>query len=172
VVLGPWKKANSERSYKEGRDIPPPVMLRMCSSEREERRTQNDDQAEEEFPTQFFRAGEVGRTHDAFRDVITVFVDPEIVNNLTVGLGVGGTFVEVARRLDAPTFPAIKDGNTAHAAHYHDKGNSASHKSATLPSYKPNDGRSWWYIDNVSQVVPSYWTDIEDLPAVDGLATT
>jgi len=171
VVLGPWRNANSERSYKEGGDIPPPVMLRMCSSEREERRTQKDDQAEEEFPAQFFRAGEVGRTHDAFKDVITVFVDPEIVNSLTVGIAVGGTFVQIARRLDAPTFPAIKDGNTAHAAYYHDKGNSASHKSATLPSYKPNDGRSWWYIDSVSQVIPSYWTDIGDLPAVDGLTT-
>ena len=158
VVLGPWRSANNERSYKEGGDVPPPVILRMCSSEREEKRTEKDDQAEEEFPAQFFRTGEVGRTHDAFKDVITVFVDPKIIDNLAVGLGVGGTFVQVARRLDAPTFPAIKDGNAAH--HYID----ASTKA--LPPYKPNDGRSWWYIDNVTQVIPSYWTDLGDLPVV------
>jgi hypothetical protein len=171
VTLGPWRNGNNDnaRSYKEGGDIPPPVMLRMCSSERDAKRTEKDDQAEEEYPAQFFRTGEVGRTHDAFKDAITVFVDPEIIGSLTVGLGVGGTFVQVARRLDAPTFPAIKDGNAAHAAHY-GKGDSANQSPAHLPPYKPNDGRSWWYLDNVSQVVPSYWTDIDDLP-LDGLTT-
>lgn len=166
VTLGPWRNGNNDnaRSYRDGGEIPPPIMLRMCSSEREAKRTEKDDHAEEEYPTQFFRTGEVGRSHDAFKDVITVFVDPAIIGSLTVGLGIGGTFVQVARRLDAPTFPAIKDGNAVHALRY-GIGNGVNQCDSPLPPYKPNDGRSWWYLDNVSQVVPSYWTSLDDLPS-------
>jgi len=90
-------------------------------------------------------------THDPRNDNITVLVDPSAIQGLIPGLGVGGIFVQAAAKpVEGPT-DAKKKFN----------------KSNTQRGKKPQrntlfDGKQWWYLESVNQVIPSYWTHLDD----------
>ncbi|KAG6807660.1 hypothetical protein H0H93_001267 [Arthromyces matolae] len=68
--------------------------------------------------------------HDPFMDDITVLVDPALLPSLSVGMGIGGTWVQLARQVD---FDGEKE---------------KTHQFTT--------GSRYWYIDELALVLPSY----------------
>jgi hypothetical protein len=171
VVLGPWKDAMRWEG-----DLRAPEMLRM------ELRAGGGvvggaplAEPSTDLAAQFWKPGEPGFVHDPLKDNITVFVDPEIIDDLTVGLGVTGIFVQVAKRLDAPVFPILLSSSNVGAGAGEGgagakkkKPYGGANKQGSTPTSKSNDGRSWWYIESVTQIIPSFWTETTQLPLPEG----
>lgn len=133
VVLGPWRKC----PLREGSELPPPEIVR-------------DDAA-------LFGITDV---HDATVGNITVFVDPSVVESLHTGLGVGGLFVQVAEKpKEVDEGDDVAGGGSGEPKKKKKKSKSARAKAA---AGNATDGKLWWYIESVSQVIPSYWTNTQD----------
>ncbi|PPQ81344.1 hypothetical protein CVT26_014428 [Gymnopilus dilepis] len=75
------------------------------------------------------------RSHNPLQDEIQLLIepDPEIVGLLSVGIGLGGTWVEIIRVEDL--VKELEQGKSNNKA---------------APSY--------WYLDTLSVVIPSFWT--------------
>lgn len=84
--------------------------------------------------------------HDPLKDNIVVLLDPRTVEHAIVGMAVGGTFVQLVPDA-AQTSTSTKGGNAK-------KG-----KSKAPADDKP---QTWWYAENIIQVLPSYWTESKE----------
>jgi len=87
----------------------------------------------------------VSSTFDSHKDVISAFVDAKTVGVLREGMGLHGVYVQVVESDD--TKQELKE-----------KKKSKSRNKGRAKT-KGFDGREWWYIDFVYEVVPSFWTD-------------
>ncbi|KAF9000286.1 hypothetical protein BDQ17DRAFT_685155 [Cyathus striatus] len=76
------------------------------------------------------------KPHDAEKDAITLLVDPSVLNTLSEGMGIAGTWVQLSRLPSAD-----KKGK----------------KSKAPPT-------SYWYVQEVSASIPSFWTVPEVIP--------
>ncbi|KAF9562454.1 hypothetical protein CPC08DRAFT_817118 [Agrocybe pediades] len=74
------------------------------------------------------------KQHDPLTDEITLLVEPEHSSLLSVGMALGGTYVQIARQ--------------SGAAKKKKKGKSKSKR--TIPNY--------WYLENLIEVLPTFWT--------------
>jgi hypothetical protein len=77
------------------------------------------------------------KPHDPFKDDITIFVEPKALEALGVGLGIGATWVQIAREQDF-----------AEGAQKKKKKKS---KSKKIP-------QRYWYAEDVLIVLPSFHT--------------
>ncbi|KAJ7455821.1 hypothetical protein FB451DRAFT_639097 [Mycena latifolia] len=82
------------------------------------------------------------KPHDMLADDITLLVDPTLAGMLRVGMGVGGTWVQLARVQDS-----------AEAA----EGVKPKKKKALTKAQKERRGLRYWYTDELMSVLPSYW---------------
>ncbi|KAF8212335.1 hypothetical protein K438DRAFT_1806372 [Mycena galopus ATCC 62051] len=83
------------------------------------------------------------KPHDMLKDDITVLVEPGEVGALCVGMGVVGTWVQLARVQDQEAGGEIKDVPEV--------------KKNLTKGQKSRRGLRYWYIDELVLAVPSYW---------------
>ncbi|KAK6981102.1 hypothetical protein R3P38DRAFT_3293842 [Favolaschia claudopus] len=128
-------------------------------------------------------AGPLGlKPHNLLTDDITLLLDPAVAKELVVGMGVGGTWVQIARVGDVPTSPfsssfsskidnagggagnakehGEKDGEKEKARDGENvkKENSKPKKKKPLTkAQKERRGLRYWYLDDHMMVLPSYW---------------
>ena len=76
----------------------------------------------------------IGKAHDMLKDEITVLVPPSAVDVLCVGMGLGATWIEIARQ----THKETRAG-----------GNKKKVKKAT---------ERYWYMEQLMSILPSYYT--------------
>ncbi|KAJ6520755.1 hypothetical protein DFH09DRAFT_939581, partial [Mycena vulgaris] len=72
--------------------------------------------------------------HDMLTDEITVLVDPAVVNTVRVGMGIGGTWVQLTRLQNAVT-----------------------RRRNRKKAQKNNGAIRYWYLQDVIFILPSYW---------------
>jgi hypothetical protein len=81
------------------------------------------------------------KPHDLLKDEITVLVEPEVAGALCEGMGLCGTWVQLARVQDQDggklNVPEVKDNLTE--------------------AQEARRGLRYWYIDGLFMIVPSYW---------------
>ncbi|KAJ7470882.1 hypothetical protein FB451DRAFT_1472592 [Mycena latifolia] len=79
--------------------------------------------------------------HDMLADEITVLVDPAAVDNLCIGMGTGGTWVQLVR---------LPDG-----------GSDTGRQGGTRKNRKVTENRKgvqcYWYLQDLVAILPSYW---------------
>ncbi|KAF8150371.1 hypothetical protein K438DRAFT_440375 [Mycena galopus ATCC 62051] len=109
------------------------------------------------------------KPHDMHADDITLLLDPALAATLAanVGMGLGGTWVQLARRGDfasaeggegGAAAPAPTTGATPDAAVTAEGANARPKKKKTLSkTQKERRGLRYWYLDETMMVVPSYW---------------
>ncbi|KAJ6553467.1 hypothetical protein DFH09DRAFT_924922, partial [Mycena vulgaris] len=76
----------------------------------------------------------VSGVHDMLADEITVLVDPAVVKTLRVGMGIGGTWVQLTRLQNAVT-----------------------RRRNRKKAQKNSGAICYWYLQDVSFILPSYW---------------
>lgn len=86
--------------------------------------------------------------HDPLKDHITLLVEAKSAETLVKGMGIGGTFVQIIPDNSA-THTGDNSGSTVRKAHTHG-GKHANKKSKT---------DVYWYAEQVSHIIPSFWTD-------------
>ncbi|KAJ7098562.1 hypothetical protein B0H15DRAFT_1018873 [Mycena belliarum] len=79
------------------------------------------------------------KPHDVLADDITLLVEPAVAGMLRVGMGLGGTWVQLARADDNSTEVKPKK------------------KKALSKAQKERRGLRYWYLDEVMTTLPSYW---------------
>jgi len=140
VVLAPWvgwDKADDEMPY-----MAQPRILE--TSRGPIQGVVGEDGRVEPLPvvpagTEAATAAEGVKPHDPFNDDITLLVQPELLPMLSLGLGLGGTWVQMAREQDLAA-----DGEKKKKK----KKKSKSKKATTR----------YWYIDELILTLPSYHT--------------
>ncbi|KAJ7654916.1 hypothetical protein B0H17DRAFT_1338146 [Mycena rosella] len=89
------------------------------------------------------------KPHDMHADDITLLVDGAVAGTLCVGMGLGGTWVQLARVQDvgAPPAAASEEGNAK-----------TKKKKALSKAQKERRGLRYWYLDDeLTMSLPSYW---------------
>jgi hypothetical protein len=84
-------------------------------------------------------ARKAAKRFDPAKDSIRVYVDPAVLTECKVGMGIGGLWVQVARRVEESE---------------DEKGEKSSKKG------KSNKAASneWWYMESLRHAIPGYWT--------------
>jgi hypothetical protein len=85
------------------------------------------------------------KPHDVLQDAITVLVEPKVAGSLYKGMGLGGTWVQLARVQDR------EGGNS------NDADEAPGAKKNLTKGQKARRGLRYWYVDELIMVVPSYW---------------
>lgn len=78
-------------------------------------------------------SAKLARAFDSAKDEMRVHVDPKVVTECRLGMGIGAIWVQVGKRADI-------------------EGGSGSTKR------KKYSGDEWWYMERLEFVIPSYWT--------------
>ena len=78
------------------------------------------------------------KPHDPFKDDITLFVDPAALAVFSVGLGLGGTWVQMVRPQDL--------------------GLEGSKKKKKKKGKSKHAPQRYWYVDELLMILPSYYT--------------
>lgn len=89
--------------------------------------------------------------HDPLKDNIIVLLDARTAEYAFEGMAIGGTFVQLV--------PDGQDKITS--AKDADKKKSKSRKGSGSKQPSEDKPQSWWYAENVIQVLPSYWTEVK-----------
>jgi hypothetical protein len=79
----------------------------------------------------------IGMPHDPLKDNITILVEPDVLSSLSIGMGLGATWVQLARQRD--------DGQRVKRKKKKGKG-------------KAKEVVSYWYMDELMMIFPSYYT--------------
>ncbi|KAJ7125305.1 hypothetical protein C8R44DRAFT_852105 [Mycena epipterygia] len=87
------------------------------------------------------------KPHDMLKDEITLLVDPAHANKLCVGMGLGGTWVQLARLQDSLDISSTSA----------DSGGKPKKKKALSKAQKERRGLRYWYLDELMMTLPSYW---------------
>jgi len=84
--------------------------------------------------------GETGsaRPHDPVKDDIIVLVEPSVVETLSIGMGLGATWVQIVRQ------DQVRDG---------DDGTGKKGKKGK----KGKVAEKYWYVEEVTMILPSYY---------------
>jgi hypothetical protein len=94
------------------------------------------------------------KPHDMLKDDITLLVDQRVAETLCVDMGLGGTWVQLARCADLAPSPAAASGEGAGA----EMGSTRPKKKKALTkAQKERRGLRYWYLDEHMMVLPSYW---------------
>ncbi|KAF7353358.1 hypothetical protein MSAN_01524300 [Mycena sanguinolenta] len=98
------------------------------------------------------------KPHALETDDITVLLDPEVARTLCVGIGLSGTWVQLARQVDLPAAaaPAEEDVNEENEAKL-EKNPKPKKKKTLTKAQKERRGLRYWYLDEHMMVLPSYW---------------
>jgi len=84
---------------------------------------------------------DVSDAYNPCRDDLTILIDPASVDYFHVGLGLCGTWVQIARCEDVESFSIPTDQDTPHASKH------------------PRD--CFWYLEDVVSIFPSFYTESE-----------
>lgn len=131
VVLEPWLGWD-----KAGDEMPHLSKPRILESSKGPVVADNDVASTDNAATSAPTTNEI-KPHDPSKDDITIFVEPKVLDALSVGLGIGATWVQMAREQDF-----------AEGAQKKKKKKS---KSKKIP-------QRYWYVEEVILVLPSYHT--------------
>ncbi|KAJ6483717.1 hypothetical protein C8R47DRAFT_1131733 [Mycena vitilis] len=98
------------------------------------------------------------KPHDMLKDEITLLADPSVVGELSVGMGLGGTWVQLARMADVA--PVARDREAEGSAKdVVAAGNPKfKKKKALTKAQKERRALRLWYLEEHLLVLPSYWT--------------
>ncbi|KAJ7814172.1 hypothetical protein B0H14DRAFT_2851108 [Mycena olivaceomarginata] len=93
------------------------------------------------------------KPHDPLTDDITLLMEPAVAETLVLNMGLGGTWVQLARLRDlaAPVPIAEAEGAEAHTQQKNSK------KKSLTKAQKARRGLRYWYLDDHMMVLPSYW---------------
>jgi hypothetical protein len=93
------------------------------------------------------------KPHDPLADDITLLMEPAVAETLVLNMGLGGTWVQLARLRDlaAPVPIAEAEGAGAHTQQKNSK------KKSLTKVQKARRGLRYWYLDDHMMVLPSYW---------------
>ncbi|KAJ7184769.1 hypothetical protein C8R46DRAFT_983906 [Mycena filopes] len=87
------------------------------------------------------------KPHNPLQDDVTLLLDPAVARTLSQGMGLGATWVQLARLQDLPSSPASPDAAPAPAG-----------KAKKLTkAQKERRALRYWYLDEQMMVLPSYW---------------
>ncbi|KAG1731195.1 uncharacterized protein EDB91DRAFT_1154923 [Suillus paluster] len=84
---------------------------------------------------------DVSDAYNPCRDDLTVLIDPASVDDFRVGLGLCGTWVQIARCEDVESSVGVIDQDTPHVSKH------------------PRD--CFWYLEDVASIFPSFYTESE-----------
>ncbi|KAJ6605947.1 hypothetical protein B0H10DRAFT_2075275, partial [Mycena sp. CBHHK59/15] len=129
VELGPWPRWDSDDSIS---DFSVPRILRTSLDSSPA--VPNSDESSASS------SSVLGPLHHV-EDTITILFEPAVVDTLCVGMGLGGTWVQLARVQDV-----------AHAGDVE-----PSKPNAKAEVNVPQGRRVYWYLDELAMVLPSYW---------------
>ncbi|KAJ7117883.1 hypothetical protein C8R43DRAFT_99803 [Mycena crocata] len=93
------------------------------------------------------------KAHNMRTDEITLLVDPTHVDMFCVGMGLGGTWVQLARMQDLVPAADTADG----ASGSENMNTKAKAKKSLTKTQKERRGLRYWYLDELATVLPSYW---------------
>ncbi|KAJ7631869.1 hypothetical protein DFH06DRAFT_1479747 [Mycena polygramma] len=97
------------------------------------------------------------KPHDMLKDEITLLADAAVVGELSVGMGLGGTWVQLARMADVAQ--VAEDGEAEGSAK--DVGAAGKpkpkKKKALTKAQKERRTLRFWYLEEHLLVLPSYW---------------
>ncbi len=88
--------------------------------------------------------------HDPLKDSIVVLLDARTTEHAFEGMAIGGTFVQL-----------VPDGQDASQTSSSKK-KSHSKKDSKSKQSDSDKPQTWWYAENVIQVLPSYWTEAKE----------
>ncbi|KAF7352129.1 hypothetical protein MVEN_01176000 [Mycena venus] len=93
------------------------------------------------------------KPHDMLADDITLLLEPAVAQTLSLNMGLGGTWVQLARLVDvAAPAPAAAEGDGTEKANM-----KPQKKKALTKAQKERRGLRYWYLDDHMMVLPSYW---------------
>ncbi|KAK7045289.1 hypothetical protein R3P38DRAFT_3259260 [Favolaschia claudopus] len=106
--------------------------------------------------------------HNPLADDITVLLDPGVARDLCDGMGIGGTWVQIARLGDvegrgaSSSSPVQRNENMGPADGEKDGGEvsekrSKKKKKVLRKARKERTGLRYWYLEDQMMVLPSYW---------------
>ncbi|KAJ7243644.1 hypothetical protein C8J57DRAFT_1365554 [Mycena rebaudengoi] len=90
------------------------------------------------------------KPHNALEDKIYILLDPALADTLSVGMGLGGTWVQLARLQDRVDSAAAGEGEEA--------AKKTKKKKNLTKAQKEKRGLRYWYLDELMMILPSYWT--------------
>jgi hypothetical protein len=94
------------------------------------------------------------KPHDMLKDDITLLFDQRVAETLCVDMGLGGTWVQLARCADLAPPSAVASGESGSA----EVGSTRPKKKKALTkAQKERRGLRYWYLDEHMMVLPSYW---------------
>ncbi|KAJ7034348.1 hypothetical protein C8F04DRAFT_1234380 [Mycena alexandri] len=88
------------------------------------------------------------KPHDPLADDLTLLLDPKVARTLVVGMGLGATWVQLARLQDLPA--ASSTGATEGVEN-------GGKKKKLTKAQKERRALRYWYLDEQMMVLPSYW---------------
>ena len=91
-------------------------------------------------------------THDPFKDVITILVEPSVTNSLSVGMGMAGTWVQMVP-LRSDNFGVGRG-----------RGRGGSGGGGATAGRKE---QRFWYVEELSLAIPSFWTMGEEVEGIE-----
>ncbi|KAJ6464347.1 hypothetical protein C8R45DRAFT_498212 [Mycena sanguinolenta] len=97
------------------------------------------------------------KPHALETDDITVLLDPEVARTLCVGMGLKGTWVQLARQVDLTTAAAVEEGANENENAMKEKNPKPKKKKTLTKAQKERRGLRYWYLDEHMMVLPSYW---------------
>lgn len=92
-------------------------------------------------------ARNASRKFDPSKDQIRVYVDPVVLTECRVGMGIGGLWVQVGRKVEESEEDKEKDDEGAGKKTYTKKKKSSKAASD-----------EWWYMESFRHAIPGYWT--------------
>ncbi|KDR84166.1 hypothetical protein GALMADRAFT_133521 [Galerina marginata CBS 339.88] len=181
VVMSPWgewEDAGCAGEYRVPRVQGPGVAAGPSSSSAtvSEPREEDDDEENEERDRQ--RELEARRrryAHDAYKDDITLLVEPRVAENLSVGMGLAGTWVQLVPLPDLSANDGFGGrgrgrgrgrggrGRARGGAGGQGRGRGRGRGGPANPSSGPSQSQdvqkahTFWYVEDIYMSIPSFW---------------
>ncbi|THG96403.1 hypothetical protein EW026_g5425 [Hermanssonia centrifuga] len=148
IVLGPWVKIGNHVAS----DVTSPKLLPDSRGAFVPIPEEKDatEVKQEELPVAEGKKPDQP-AHDATKDEIAVFVDPAVLEKLVVGLGLGATWVQLARKE-----PPGDDGPEERKVMNWSKKNSNRRKGGPGKNGEPT---KFWYMEQLMTILPSFHMD-------------
>ncbi len=121
------------------------IEYRTPSVQGDSLRQTGENGAEQEFSRHAARYA-----HDPEKDDITLLVEPHVADLIMVGMGLGGTWVQLV--------PAREESPKSHSDRGRGRGRGRGQGHTAGGGGKPQKEFTFWYAEHVQLAVPSFWT--------------